>query len=380
VRYDVVIFGGGATGTATFRDLAMRDFSVALLEQRTIASGTTSASHQNLLGGMRYVLSDPIVAQECAEENATISAIAPEVVGELRNYFVGFSTEYAWRALQAAKKLHVKATELDLRDAFREIPSLNTDLAVAVETTDRNINAQRFCWLNCSSAELCGGSLFQGVQVRSITQLDDRFRIETNHGDLRTKYIINATGPWINTVAAKLDTSIPVTFSQGTIIVQKALSLRGIQHLREPSDADAYIVHDGYGWLGTTSTTIKSPEAASPQPWADAYLKKEFAQILPGVKDQPTLSTFAGVRALADDNHPESAKNSSHFENGRRKSRDFRVIEAPKNAFHVIGGKLTTARLMAEKIADVICDKEARSARCQTAKEPLAPSNVCCDG
>ena len=98
MRYEVVIFGGGATGTATFRDLALRGFSVALLERRTIASGTTSASHQNLLGGLRYVLSDPIVAQECAEENAIISAIAPEVVGELRNYFVGFNIEYASRA------------------------------------------------------------------------------------------------------------------------------------------------------------------------------------------------------------------------------------------------------------------------------------------
>ena len=73
---------------------------------------------------------------------------------------------------------------------IREIPSLNTELAVAVETTDRNINAQRFCWLNCSSAKLCGGSLFQGTQVRAITQLDEGFRIKTDHGDLRTKYII----------------------------------------------------------------------------------------------------------------------------------------------------------------------------------------------
>jgi glycerol-3-phosphate dehydrogenase len=372
VRYEVVIFGGGATGTATFRDLAMRGFEAALVERRTIASGTTSASHQNLLGGLRYVINDPIVAQECAEENAIISAIAPEVIGKLRNYFVGFGTEYAWRALRAAKQLHVEATELDLRNVFAEIPSLNTDLAVAVETNDRNINAQRFCWLNCSSAELCGGSLFQGTEVRAITELDGIFHIKTDHGDLRTEYIINATGPWINTVAAKLDTSIPVTFSQGTIIVQQALSPRGIQHLREPSDADAYIVHDGYGWLGTTSTTISNPEEASPEPWAGAYLKKEIAHILPGVENQRTLSTFVGIRALADGNYPESATNNIHFQNGRRKSRDFQVIEGPKNAFHVIGGKLTTARLMAEKIADVLCDKAARSARCQTANEPLS--------
>ena len=95
MRYEVVIFGGGATGTATFRDLAMRGFEAALVERRPIASGTTSASHQNLLGGLRYVINDPIVAQECAEENAIISAIAPEVIGKLRNYFVGFGTEYS---------------------------------------------------------------------------------------------------------------------------------------------------------------------------------------------------------------------------------------------------------------------------------------------
>ena len=123
MRYEVVIFGGGATGTATFRDLSMRGFSVALIEKRTIASGTTSSSHQNLLGGMRYVLKDPVVAQECAEENEIISDIAPEVVGDVPNYFVGVTSEYALSALQAAKKLHIQAREVDIDEVFKR--SLN---------------------------------------------------------------------------------------------------------------------------------------------------------------------------------------------------------------------------------------------------------------
>ena len=126
------------------------------------------------------------------------------------------------------------------------------------------------------------------------------------------------------------------------------------------------------GGSGRRRQRLNSPEEASPEPWAGAYLKKEIAHILPGVEDQRTLSTFVGIRALADGNYPQSATNNIHFQNGRRKSRDFQVIEGPKNAFHVIGGKLTTARLMAEKIADVLCDKAARSARCQTANEPLS--------
>jgi len=367
---EVVIFGGGATGTATFRDLAMRGFSVALIEKRTIASGTTSASHQNLVGGLRYVIKDPVVAQECAEENRIISVIAPDVVGDLQNYFVGFSSEYTESALHAAKRLNIQANEVDINDVLSEIPSLNRDLDLAVETTDKNINAQRFCWLNCLSAKRNGGELFEGTEVHRITKTAEGFTIVTNHRVLQTKYIINATGPWINDLASKLNTTIPVTYSQGTIIVQKALSPRGIQHLRYPSDADAYIVHDGHGWLGTTSTTINTPDEAKPEPWADTYLKDEFSHILPRVKQQHTLRTFTGIRVLPI---TRRRRGEASFENGRQKSRDFKVVEEPDSVFHIIGGKLTTARLMAEKISDSICSKALRSTRCRTAREPLTP-------
>lgn len=370
MRYDIAIFGGGATGTATFRDLSLRGFSVALIEKRTIASGTTSSSHQNLLGGMRYVLKDPIVAQECANENEIISQIASEVVGDVLNYFIGVTSDYTLSALLAAKKLHIQAKEVDIDEVFEEIPELNRNLNVAVETADRNINAQRFCWLNCHSAKQNGGSLFENSELRSIHEIEEEFVVSTSLGNLKTNYIINATGPWINTVASKVDAIIPLTYSQGTIIVQNALCSRGIQHLREPSDADAYIIHDGHGWLGTTSTTIQRPEDANPEPWAETYLKNEFARILPNVKYQPTLRMFTGVRALADEDHT-TVDTGGHLADGRLKSRDFKVIEDPTNLFHIIGGKLTTARLMAEKIADAVCQKAHCNARCRTSKEFL---------
>jgi len=47
------------------------------------------------------------------------------------------------------------------------------------------------------------------------------------------------------------------------------------------------------------------------------------------------------------------------------------VIEDPSNMFHIIGGKLTTARLMAEKIADAVCQKAPCNARCRTSKESI---------
>ena len=370
MSYEAIIFGGGATGTATFRDLAMRGVSVALLEKRTIASGTTSASHQNLLGGLRYVVKDPVVAKECAEENRIITAIAPDVVGNLKNYFVGFSSGYTESALKTAKRLDIQANEVSLHDLFNEIPLLNRDLDVAVGTADKNINAQRFCWLNCRSAQQNGGELLERTEVHRIANTVDGFTIMTNHRALQTKYIINAAGAWINDLAGKLNTKIPVTYSQGTIIIQKALSPRGIQHLRPPSDADAYIVHDGSGWLGTTSTTINTPDEAKPEDWADQYLKAEFSKILPSVKQQRTLAVFTGIRVLAI-RIPQRSQEGAFFDDGREESRDFQVVEEPDNVFHIIGGKLTTARLMAEKISDRLCSKAQHGKKCRTAREPF---------
>jgi glycerol-3-phosphate dehydrogenase len=79
---------------------------------------------------------------------------------------------------------------------------------------------------------------------------------------------------------------------------------------------------------------------------------------------------FTGVRALADGEHG-TVELGRHDPDGRLKSRDFKVIEDPSNVFHIIGGKLTTARLMAEKIADAVCQKAHCNVRCRTSKESL---------
>ena len=361
MKYEVIIVGGGATGTATFRDLSLRGFNVALIEKSRIASGTTSASHQNLVGGMRYVLKDPIVAKECAEENRIISKIAPDIIGKNNNYFVGFRNVYTEKALKDAMKLDIRADKLNINAVFKEIPTLNKDLEIAIETDDKNINAQKFCWLNCTSAIESGGCLLENTEIYKIEK-KDRYVLLTSRGELEASYIINATGAWINTIARKIGVTIPLLYSQGTIIVQKALSARGLQYFHEPSDADAYIVHTGYGWLGTTSTTINSPEDAKLEPWADEYLKEKYSVVLPNVKYQKTVKNFTGIRPLFK---------QKITENGREVSRDFRIFEKPEKFLHIVGGKLTTARLMAEKISDEICEKAGNSSKCKTDREPL---------
>jgi len=52
---DVVVVGGGATGSGIALDAATRGLSVALIERDDFASGTSSKSTKLIHGGIRYL-------------------------------------------------------------------------------------------------------------------------------------------------------------------------------------------------------------------------------------------------------------------------------------------------------------------------------------
>jgi glycerol-3-phosphate dehydrogenase len=361
MHFDIVIIGGGSTGTAIFRDLCLRGLDSVLIEKNRISGGTTQHSHHNLVGGMRYVIKDRDVARDCAEENRILRKIAPRIIGSKGNYFIGFRNDYVEEALKQAKKIGVFFKELEILDVLKEVPSLNGKIEIAYLTDDRNINVSEFCRLNCLSAIENGGELLENTDIVGIER-SDGYRIKTKGGIIESDYIVNATGPWTNSIAELLDVNIPLIYSQGTIIVQETLSERSIQYFHEPSDGDAYIVHGNHAWLGTTSTRIGHPLEAEPESWAEEYLKEKFSDIIPKVRTMPCLQKFSGVRPLMGDQEKE---------NSRQISRDYQVVEPIEGFISIIGGKLTTSRLMAETVSDYICKRIGNEKSCRTATESL---------
>ena len=73
---DVLVVGGGATGTGLARDLALRGLRVVLVEQGDLAHGTTGRYHGLLHSGGRYVVRDPTSARDCAAENQVLRRVA----------------------------------------------------------------------------------------------------------------------------------------------------------------------------------------------------------------------------------------------------------------------------------------------------------------
>ncbi len=76
----VLIIGGGATGTGLARDLALRGVKCILAEQYDINAGASGANHRLLHSGGRYVFTDPGSAKECCDEANILRKTAADCI------------------------------------------------------------------------------------------------------------------------------------------------------------------------------------------------------------------------------------------------------------------------------------------------------------
>src|ERR1700735_1371686 len=83
-RFDVLVIGGGITGTGAALDAASRGLRVALIESRDLASGTSSRSSKLIHGGLRYLEQlDFRLVHEARRERRILLNLAPHLVRPL---------------------------------------------------------------------------------------------------------------------------------------------------------------------------------------------------------------------------------------------------------------------------------------------------------
>ncbi|MFN8640911.1 MAG: FAD-dependent oxidoreductase [Candidatus Binatia bacterium] len=87
-RYDLVVIGGGITGAGVARDAALRGLSVALVERRDFASGTSSRSSKLVHGGLRYLQQGDVgLVREAATERYVVRRLAPHLARPVQMLF-----------------------------------------------------------------------------------------------------------------------------------------------------------------------------------------------------------------------------------------------------------------------------------------------------
>ena len=89
--FDILVVGGGATGTGVALDAATRGLSVALVERDDFAAGTSSRSTKLVHGGVRYLerafskldFGQLKLVFEALHERRRLLANAPHLTSEL---------------------------------------------------------------------------------------------------------------------------------------------------------------------------------------------------------------------------------------------------------------------------------------------------------
>ncbi|HTP58196.1 MAG TPA: FAD-dependent oxidoreductase [Spirochaetia bacterium] len=379
---DVVIVGGGATGCGLAWDLALRGVSVALVERGELASGTTGRFHGLLHSGARYVVSDPVTAGECYQESVILRGIAKSAIGETGGLHVfgdGDDPEYLEQWLDGCRKAGIPVQHTPMAEARRREPALDPSIQQAFLVPDAVCNSIMLCASLGRSAQALGCTVLTYHRFDGMTMRDHRVtgvkvtNVQTGEPrSLGCRVVVIAAGPWSGRIAQSAGVELSLDLVRGAMIAFRGFAVRGpVSRLQPPGDGDIILPRGRVAIAGTTSVVTDNPDDRRVDEWELETVRTQVNGFLPGLADAQMAHAWAGVRPLYNDGRPGRGGGDPHSW-----SRDFTVLDHERRdgvsgLVSIVGGKLTSFRLMAEKAADTVCGLLGSQAACRTSTTDL---------
>lgn len=370
--FDVVVIGGGITGAGVARDAALRGLSVAVVERRDFASGTSSRSSKLIHGGVRYLQQGDVgLVREAATERYVLRKLAPHLA-QPRPLLLPVASRRGYAKISAGLWTFDRLASVVKEERYR---MLGKDEALAFE---RLLDAERLygaaLYYECvtddarlvievaKSAAALGALLVNHAEATSfvikkgrVSAVKVRDRMTGDELVVRGRTFINAAGPWVDAVRLLGEPG-----EKPRLRLTKGIHV-GLRHERLPVSAIVVmsardrrsvfaIPHGGVVYLGTTDTDY--PEAED-----DPYISLEDVEYLLDAANRTfdvepltpadVVSAWAGLRPLL---HQEGKKPSEL-------SRKDEIMVGGTQLVSVAGGKLTTFRKMAERVVDIACQQ-----------------------
>ena len=394
----VIVIGGGSTGTGIVRDLALRGVEATLVEQGNLTHGTTGRMHGLLHSGGRYAVADQASAEECMAENRVLREIATHCVEETGGMFVKRPEDdesYFQKKLEGCRTCDIPAAVISGEEARRREPYLARDVEKAIVVPDAAIDPFRLCVSNAADAEEHGARVATHATVTDLLVTDGVVRgVAVEHGDgagkrrdtpgnagvgegatelIHADHVINAAGAWSGQIAEMAGLDVAVRPSKGVMTVMNVRQVDTVvNRCRPKGDADIVVPHETACILGTTDVEVDDPADYPEEGWEVDLMIETLSELVPALEDARTLRSFWGVRPLYEP--PETGTDDP-----TDITRDYFLLDhADRDGVGglttVVGGKLTTYRMMAESVTDHVCDRLGVDTDCVTADRPLPGS------
>jgi len=395
--FDLLIIGGGITGAGIALDAVSRGMRVCLVEMQDFAAGTSNRSTKLVHGGLRYLKQFEVsLVAEVGKERAIVYENGPHIttpVWMLLPIYEGgtfgrFSTSIGLRVYDALAR--VKSTErrkmLSRTEALQTEPMLNqTGLKGAGRYVEYRTDDARLTLEVLKAAVNRGALAMNYTKVESLVYSEDtnktvvganvRDAVSLESFHILAKYVVNATGPWVDELR-KEDGSL----SGKTLRQTKGVHIV-VDGIRFPLSFPVYFdVADGRMlfaipreekvYIGTTDTDYHADMRHPKMTVGDRdYLLAATNAMFPQVHLVPedVESSWVGIRPLIQ----EEGKSPSEV------SRKDEMLLSASGLITIAGGKLTGYRKMAQKVVDYVgkCLSEATGAllpKCQTATIALS--------
>jgi glycerol-3-phosphate dehydrogenase len=381
---EVVIIGGGVTGTGVMRDLALRAIHCVLIDRKDLNAGASGGNHGLLHSGGRYASGDRETAAECQRESDILKRVAAGAIDPCGGLFVaveGDDEAFADAFPGCCAAAGIPCEALTAQQALEREPGLSERLIAAYRVPDASIDPFRITLANVQHARQLGDSEYlPHTELVDFEKSGGRIaaaicRDQKNSETLRIRaaQFVNASGAWSKIVAERAGChEFNLLYSKGTLIISNARLSQGvINRLRKPADGDILVPGGTVSLLGTTSDNLPGLNDIHPTVDEVDRILKQGIQMMPALAHTRFIRAFSGVRPLMTSNDTEA--------DGRKVSRGFMLFdhegEGIGNFVTIAGGKLTTFRLMAEKTADLVTRRLGNSSPCRTADIPL-PEDV----
>jgi glycerol-3-phosphate dehydrogenase len=396
--FDVLVIGGGITGTGIALDAAARGLSVALVEKDDFAAGTSGRSSRLVHGGLRYLEHGDLgLVRESLRERGTLYRLAPHLVRPVPMYMLADDLRHratyragltVYEALAAGRNIgYHQAVSAD--QVASAIPGLG-ERTRGVRYFECQTDDARLTIEVARTAHAYGAQLANHARVTALlgagrvtgTAVTDELTGE--RFEVRARVVVNATGVWAGTVAALAGTAlagqaagpgeadgpggagaaVSLSPSKGVHLVFAPGAVRTTAAMVAPAADGRYVFivpWEDRVYAGTTDTPYDGDLDSPTVTDADRdYILSAVTPLFPGVTGRDVVASWAGLRPLAAAGTGKTADLSRKH-----------VIVAGDGLFTITGGKLTTYRAMAQDLVDQVAAALGNTAPGRTRDIPL---------
>ncbi|KAM6333115.1 GPDM protein, partial [Podargus strigoides] len=381
-EFDVLVIGGGATGCGCALDAVTRGLKTALLERDDFSSGTSSRSTKLIHGGVRYLQKAVMkldfeqykMVKEALEERANLLQIAPHLSAPLPimlPVYKWWQLPYFWFGIKlydmvAGSQCLKSSYVLSKSRALEHFPMLRKDKLVgAIVYYDGQHNDARMNLAIALTAARYGAATANYAEVLRLLKTTEpaggkarvcgvrcRDVLTGQEFDVKAKCVINATGPFTDSVRKMDDQEVPNICqpSAGVHIVMPGYYSPDNMGLLDPATSDGRVIFFLPWEKMTIAGTTDSPTDVTPHPIPTEedvnFILNEVRNYLSvdvEVRRGDVLAAWSGIRPLVTD--PNSKDTQSI-------SRNHVVAISDSGLVTIAGGKWTTYRAMAQDTID----------------------------